>query len=114
MKFLIIDGNKIFRKYLRQFVAKETDQCIELDSGQNVNSIYRNFQPDWVLLDIMLEEPNGFKVAESLKREFPFARFALISDYSDGMFRRKAAKIGAAAFIPKDDLFELTEIIYRR
>lgn len=112
MKFLIVDDNKIFSTYLREFITKESDQCIELEDGQNVNSVYNEFKPDWVVLDIMMKNANGFKVAEKLKEEFPNARFVIVSDYPDAMFRKKAEELGAAAFISKEDLFELNKIIY--
>jgi DNA-binding NarL/FixJ family response regulator len=111
MKFLIVDDNETFRTYLREFITKETDEFIELDDGLYVNSFYKDFKPDWVLLDIVMKNVNGIKAAENLKNEFPEATFAIVSDYSDDVYRKRAAKLGCAAFISKENLFELVEII---
>ena len=112
MRFLIVDDNSIFRKYLREFITKEGDEYMELDDGLNLNAAFGEFIPDWVLLDIQLKNSNGLKVAENLKKEFPEARFVVVSEYSDDKFRKMAAKSGATAFISKENIFELYKIIY--
>ncbi|MFO7448471.1 MAG: response regulator [Ignavibacteriaceae bacterium] len=112
MRFLIVDDNDAFRAYLKQLVTNANDQCIELHDGLCVNSVYKVFKPDWVLLDIMMKEVNGLKAAENLVKEFPDARFAIISGYSDDIFRKRAEELGAEAFISKDNLFDLIGIIH--
>ena len=112
MKFLIVDDNERFRTYLRNLIIKKEDECVELDDGLQVSSAYNEFRPDWVLLDIRMKNVSGFKAAEKLKKDFPEARFAIVSDYSDERFRKKASNLGAAAFISKENLFELYELIH--
>ena len=112
MKFLIVDDNEGFRKYLRNLIIKNEDECVELDDGLNVNSVYNEFKPDWVFLDIRMKNVNGFKAAEELRKNFPEARFAIVSDYSDNQFRERASKLGAAAFISKENLFDLYDLVH--
>lgn len=111
MKYLIVDDNETFRAYLREFITRENDEFVELDDGLNVSSVYKEFKPDWVLLDIVMKNVNGIKAAENLKKDYPEATFAIVSDYSDDVYRKRAAKLGCAAFISKENLFELVEII---
>jgi two-component system, NarL family, response regulator DegU len=112
MKFLIVDDNKQFRAYVRELILTKEDECRELDDGLNVNAVYKEFSPDWVLLDIRMKKMDGFTAAEQLKKNFPDARFAMVSDYADERFRTRAAKLGAAAFIAKENLFELQNVIH--
>ena len=112
MKFIIADDDERFRKYLREFITKEGDECIELDDGIKVSSVYKEFCPDWVLLDILMKNVSGFKAAEQLKKNFPEARIVIISSYSDERFRKKAKKVGAVTFVSKENLFDLKEFIY--
>jgi DNA-binding NarL/FixJ family response regulator len=112
MRFLFIDDNTMFRSFLREFIIKEGDEFMELIDGLNLNNAYREFQPDWVLLDIPYKNGNGIKAARLLKEEFPLARLIFVTDYTDQRFRKEAAKTGATAFIPKENLFELHNIIY--
>ena len=111
MKFLIVDDNEIFRKYLREFIAGNNDECAELDDGIDVNKIYKSFMPDWVLLDIVMKSVNGFEAAVNLKKEFPAAHIAMVSNYNDDKFQNKAREVGAAVLVSKENLYELIEVI---
>lgn len=111
MKFLIVDDNEKFRSYLREFITGKNDKCVELDDGINVASAFREFKPDLVLLDIVMKKVNGFSAAEKLKKEFPEARIVFVSDYTDKYFKKKAETLGVEGFVPKENLYELKEII---
>ncbi len=111
MKFLIVDDNREFRTLLREIIHKEGDEFIELDDGLHVNSIYKEFNPDWVLLDIVMKNVNGIKAAEKLIEEFPEARFVFVSGYTEERYRKKASKLGAAGFVSKENLAEIKRIL---
>ena len=111
MKYLIVDDSESFRKLVREEISKSGDDFYELDDGTSVNSVYKDFKPDWVLMDIKMKNIDGLKATSILKKEFPRARIVIISDYSDSWFRKEAVKAGAEAFVPKENLFELFEII---
>ena len=76
-----------------------------------MNSVYKEYKPDWVLFDIIMKSVNGLKAAERLIKEFSGARFVFVSVYNRGKIPQKASKLGAAGFISKENLFELTRII---
>jgi len=111
MKYLIVDDNEQFRAYLREILLRPGDECRELADGAGVNEVYREFQPDWVLLDIRMPQINGFEAGARLKKSYPEACFVIISNYSDDRFSRKAGLIGAAAFIAKDNLEPLLDVV---
>jgi len=90
---------------------KEGDEFIELDDGLHVNSIYKEFNPDWVMLDIVMKNVNGIKAAEKLIEEFPKARFVFVSGYTEERYRKKAKELGAAGFVCKENLEELKGIL---
>lgn len=106
MRCLVVDENKSFRNYIKELIILNNNECMELDDGINLNSVYREYRPGWVLIDLQMEKMNGFKAAEKLIEEFPEACIALVSDFYDERLRNKAEKIGAAAFIPKENLTE--------
>ncbi len=109
-----MDENKLFRSYLRKTITGINDECIELDNGADINSVYQQYQPDWILIDLFLKNENGFKLAEKLKSECPGTNIALLSDINDERLRLKAKQVGAAAFIVKENLFECYNIIHGR
>jgi two-component system, response regulator YesN len=112
MKFLIVDDNEQFRVYVREMLLKPGDECRELDDGMCVNTVYGEFKPDWVLLDIRMKKMNGLEAGERLKKEFPSARFVMVSNYDDQRFCQKAKSLGAEAFVAKENLCELYDVIH--
>lgn len=112
MKFLIVDDNTEMREYLRDLIVRDGDVCIELDDGKDVNMVYKNTFPDWVILDLQMKQVNGFRAAEKLKKNFPHSRFVIVSNYTDIPYRQKALQLGAVAFISKENLFDLYTLIY--
>jgi two-component system, NarL family, response regulator DegU len=111
MKYLIVDDNAQFRTYLCSILVQLGDEYRELEDGTEVNEVYKRFKPDWVLLDIQMQPMNGFTAVQRLKQEFSDARIAIISNYTDRHYREKAAALGAAVFVAKDDLSDLEKIL---
>ena len=108
MKYLLIDNNKRFRAFLREYISRDNDEIIELDGDQDVSYIYNQFRPDFVLLDMK----SGYNIAAPLKSTFPKARIIFISDYADDKFNAKVKEFGAAALVSKENLLELEKLIY--
>lgn len=111
MRFLIVDDNEDFRKYLIKNILKDNNEIYELDDGINVNEVYNEFRPDLVIMDIKMKYVNGFAAAQKLKSEFPLSRIIIVSDYADIKYKTKAASVGAEALISKENLLQLENII---
>jgi CheY-like chemotaxis protein len=110
MKYLVVDDNEQFRKSIEELLLKPGDEYRELDDGAEVNTVYEEFHPDMVLLDIKMKQMNGFEAGELLKHRFPEAHFIIVSNFDDERFRQKARMIGADALVAKENLEVLTEI----
>lgn len=110
MKFFLFYENKLFMSYLKELITSNRDECVELNDEANFYSLYRDYKPDWILIDIPLKNNNGFKLAEILKRDFPEVNIALLSDFNDERLRIKSEEIGAV-FIPKEKTFEFYQLI---
>ena len=66
MRFLIVEENKDFREYLKELINNHGDECIDLKKGMSLNTDYRNYLPDLVVIDLHLKNMSGFKAAESI------------------------------------------------
>jgi two-component system, NarL family, response regulator DegU len=113
MKYLIADDNKRFRACIRQLLMRPGDELRELDDGVEVNAVYEEFSPDWVLLDITMKTMNGFEAGTRLKKKYPDARLVLVSNYADEPYTKKAKMIGAEAIVAKESLEELARLVLR-
>ena len=62
--------------------------------------------PDIVVLDIQLEEGNGFEVMQAVGRLLPEVKFYVLTNFANEAYRRKAEKLGAQGFFDKSREFE--------
>ena len=58
-------------------------------------------RPDAVVLDIQLEEGNGFEVMRAVRASVPQARFYVLTNFAHEGYRRMAEKLGARGFFDK-------------
>ncbi len=83
------------------------------DSGQ-VLSLFKEFQPDLLLLDLLMPHPDGFAILEQLKPLTPegtyFPVLVLTADVSQET-KRRALVAGAKDFVVKP--FDATEVLLR-
>lgn len=109
---MIVHDNERFIKYLRKFIVTSNDNCVEIDNELYVDKIYEEFKPDWILIDINHKKIKSFVFAEGIKTKYPAARFIMIADYTDERLKIKAHEVGAYAFVSKENLFELYDLVH--
>ena len=64
---LIIDDDKIFAKILRDHARESGYKCLVAGDGRTGIYLAQEYQPDGIILDIMLPDIDGHKVLEQLK-----------------------------------------------
>ena len=111
MRFLLVEENKDFREYLKELINNHGDECIDLKEGINLNTDYKNYLPDLVVIDLHLKNMSGFKAAKELLNEFPDARIAFLTNFEDELLREAAESIGVKTVIPKEFLYEFYDMI---
>jgi CheY-like chemotaxis protein len=111
VKILIVDDNEKMRNIIVELLKGDNHDIVELEDGEEAAKQYGSIKPDWVLMDIKLKKKNGFEASMIIKQNFPDARIAFVTKYDDKHYRRYAEKIGADAFISKQNLFELKKVI---
>ena len=72
----------------------------------------REFQPDWIIMDVHLPGVNGFEAAEAIHLEFPRTRIIMISTDDRNYLRAAAQAVGAERFLNKSRLADLPQILY--
>jgi len=64
----------------------------------------REHQPDVILLDISMPEPDGLAALPLIRKVAPNARVLMITSHDDANFARAAFDAGARGFLTKSDL----------
>ena len=111
MRFLLVEENKDFREYLKELINNHGDECIDLKKGMSLNTDYRNYLPDLVVIDLHLKNMSGFKAAKELLNEFPDARIAFLTNFEDELLNAAAESIGVKTVISKEFLYEFYDMI---
>ncbi len=111
MKFLIAADNSDLIQFLICLINQQNDDYLLLDHTFEFNQSIRNFQPDWILVDLSLREINGFEMAETIRREIPLSKICLLADSYDKRFLKKAKHIGSDVLISKENLFDFYNIL---
>lgn len=67
-RVLIVDDDKEFREELRETLDLSGYEVIEVEDARAVQNTASRTSPDVIVLDLKMDDMNGFEVAEELKR----------------------------------------------
>lgn len=104
-KVLIIDDDPQMYRLYRTIFSIEGFEAVVAANGKDGLDQAQSFQPDVILLDLMMKDLNGLAVLSSLKadaavREIPVV---VLSNVSDPVITNQAKAEGAAQFIVKSN-----------
>jgi len=113
MRVLIVDDSEAMRRTIRTFIQDLVDEIAECSSGAVALEHYATFKPDWVLMDIKMKDMDGFTATREIKQAFADARIVIITSYDEPSLREEAAAAGALAYVIKDKLRDLNDLLRR-
>lgn len=104
MKLLIIDDHAPTRALIVAWVRSVVSEVREAVNGQEGLEECATFQPDMVTLDLRMRVMDGFETLQRLRSAYPQLRVVIVThaDYPD--LRARAAELGAAFFVSKEEL----------
>jgi DNA-binding NarL/FixJ family response regulator len=110
MNILIVDDSAQVRETIKKILDNPGARYIECDNGEKALELYREVQPAWVLMDIMMPGSNGIQATQNIIAEYPDARIVIVTNFDDKEYRAAAKEAGARVYILKEDLIKLREI----
>lgn len=110
---LIVEDNPNMRSMMKSLLADTGSEFCEADDGIEALRVFTQHRPDWVLMDVKMREVDGITATRQIKASFPQARIVIVSHYDDPELKLKAFEAGALAYVLKDDLSVLLDIIKR-
>ncbi|MBI2947473.1 MAG: response regulator transcription factor [Verrucomicrobia bacterium] len=107
---MIADDNREWRDFLHVMLGTDYS-IIDCQDGEETIAAYEHESPDWVLMDIAMAPVDGLTAASTIKRRHPDARIIFVTQHTERVIREQATRLGAVAFIPKDEAWRILEII---
>lgn len=104
MRLLIVDDHLVVRMGLRSMIDSQPDMEVvaEAANGHEAVPLYRQHQPDVVLLDLRMPQLNGVETTVAIRKEFPEALIIVLTTYDGDENIYRALQAGAHAYLLKD------------
>jgi DNA-binding NarL/FixJ family response regulator len=115
MKMMIVDDSVLIRERIVS-MFKDNNQIEIIGEAENSNeamSIFSEFAPEIVILDIRLPGENGIEVLNKIKKEAETTIVIILTNFPYSQYRIKCEESGADYFLDKSNAFDTIESIFR-
>ena len=110
-KILVVDDEKDIADLMEEVLRQDSFENIKkVYTGMDAVQVCREYQPDAVVLDIMLPDIDGIEVCKQI-REFSFCSILFLSSKNDDIDKILGLSCGGDDYITKP--FSPREIVYR-
>ena len=111
IRVLVADDHPVVRAGLAAVIAGEVDLLLvaQAENGERACGLFREHQPDVVLMDLRMPIMDGVQAIRTITAEFPAARILALTTYEGDADIRRALEAGARGYLLKDML--LTDVI---
>ena len=115
MRILIADDHDLLRDTLVMFLEGTGGMTTETaqDLPGALKTVAEDGPFDVVILDFNMPGMNGLDATQTIKSAHPEARIIIITQLDTPGFRKAAEKAGACAFVAKDDLHSLAQLLQK-
>lgn len=102
-KVLVVDDDPQIRKILTRMLAPATYEIRSADDGFTALQTVREWNPDLVILDIMMPGMSGIEVCRQIREEKPGGdlQILMLSAKDSQADRRRALEYGANDYVSK-------------
>lgn len=118
IRILIVDDHPALRAGLRALIASEPDMRVVADSGDGRQGLemFRQHQPDIVLMDLRLPGMSGVEAILEIRKEAPDARIIVNTTYDADEDIFRAIQSGAKSYLlkdmPKEEIFAVIRAVH--
>jgi DNA-binding NarL/FixJ family response regulator len=106
IKVLTVDDHPLLREGIAAVIQGEPDMMLvaEATNGQEAIENFRLHRPDVTLMDIQMPGMDGINAMTAIRRNFPNARFIVLTTYQGDIQAVRAIKAGASGYLLKNML----------
>ncbi len=107
IKVLLVDDQQLMRDGLKMLLELEADSgctievIAEANNGCEAVQLYRQYQPDLVVMDIEMPQMNGIEATRRIKKVDTNARILILTTFGQEDYLRQALLAGAQGFLLK-------------
>jgi DNA-binding NarL/FixJ family response regulator len=107
-KVFLIDDHPIVRQGLALFIDREPDLvvCGQADGAKSALQAIRESMPDFVVLDISLDGPDGLELLKTLRATYLNLPVLILSMHDESAYAERALRAGANGYIMKQEATE--------
>jgi len=104
IRLMVVDDHSAFRRGLISVVESEPGMRVVAQAGNGSEAIalFHQLKPDVVLLDLRLPGMSGVEIIMAIRKDFPEARFIVITTYGTDEDIYRAMQAGAKTYLIKD------------
>ena len=111
MKILIAEDDLNIREGLKDLLSREGYQILAAENGRIAVELFQQKQPDFVILDIMMPEMDGYAVCREIRKQDNDIPIIFLSAKSEEIDRVIGLELGADDYISKP--FGTREVVAR-
>ncbi|WP_263352455.1 response regulator [Acidicapsa acidisoli] len=103
IKVLVVDDHPVVRVGISTIIDTQADMTVvaETGSGEEAISLFREHLPDLTVMDLRLERMSGVACIRKIRKEFPEARFVVLTTYRGDEDIHQALQAGAVGYLIK-------------
>ncbi len=100
-KILLVDDSELFYKFIEDVLKKEDFEIIWARNGKEAIEKFNEYNPDLILVDVILSDTSGIDLIKDIKKLNERARIIVISGLDKNDVIREALEAGAKDYIVK-------------
>jgi two-component system NarL family response regulator len=118
IRIMVVDDHPALRKGLIGLIESEPGMKVigETGDGGEVVEQYRKLRPDVVLMDLRLPSLSGVEAIMAVRKEFPEARFIVVTTFDTDEDIYRAIHAGAQSYLLKDssgdEILKAIRVVY--
>jgi DNA-binding NarL/FixJ family response regulator len=102
-RVLIVDDHPVVRQGIKLMINAQPDLtvCGEAHSEQEARRLVRELMPDAMVVDLSLDQGDGFNVVRDVNAHFPAIRVLVLSMHDEAVYAERLLAQGASGYIMK-------------
>jgi DNA-binding NarL/FixJ family response regulator len=107
IRIAIADDHKMFRESITKLIATDEDMevILEAESGKQLLEQLKTRTPDIVLMDIQMEEMDGFEATKKVNELYPTIKIIILTLYDNESNIIEMYRLGVQSLIGKEEHF---------